>query len=55
MVYAGCNAELTEVLPSTMQHTREEGFTMNAFVDSDHVGDLVTRKSQPEYFVYLQH
>ena len=36
-----------------MPITRGEGFTINLFVNSDHAGDLVTRRSWTGYFLYL--
>lgn len=52
-VYASGNVKLTEVLPSNMPQARGEDFTMHAYVDSNHAGDSVTRRSRTEYFVYL--
>ena len=53
-VYATGDAELTEPIPSDMPEARGEGFTMRLYVDSDHAGDSITRRSRTGYFVYLQ-
>ena len=37
-----------------MPEARGEGFTIQLYVDSDHAGDSITRRSRTGYFVYLQ-
>ena len=44
---------LTEDLPDNMPEPRGFGFTMRAFVDADHAGDSVTRRSRTGFLVYL--
>ena len=41
-VYGECKEEL----PSNMPEPRGIGFTMRAFVDSDHAGEVITRRSR---------
>jgi len=45
--------ELQEQLPTNMPESRGIGFTMSAYVDSDHAGDVITRRSRTGYLVYL--
>ncbi len=45
--------DLKEELPSNMPESRGQGFTMTAYVDSDHAGDTVTRRSRTGFLVYL--
>ena len=47
----GCDPK--EELPPNMPEPRGQGFTMRAFVDSDHAGDTVTRRSRTGFLVYL--
>lgn len=44
---------LSEELPSNMPEGRGQGFTMRAFVDADHAGDSITRRSRTGFLVYL--
>ena len=52
-VYATGDCELKEVVPPNMPSPRGRGFTMRAYVDSDHAGDTVTRRSRTGFLVYL--
>ena len=46
-IYADDNdGQLDEVVPNDMPSSRGAGFVMSAFVDSDHAGDLLTRRSK---------
>ena len=42
-----------EVLPPKMPRPRGKGFVIRCFVDADHAGDSVTRKSRTGFIVYL--
>ena len=44
---------LTEELPGNMPQTRGSGFVMRAYVDADHAGDSITRRSRTGFLVYL--
>jgi hypothetical protein len=48
-VYGECKEEI----PSNMPEPRGVGFTMRAFVDSDHAGELTTRRSRTGYIIFL--
>ena len=41
-----------EALPPNMPETRGKGFIVSAYVDSNHAGDTVTRRSRTGFFVY---
>ena len=43
----------TEVLPPNMPKPRGKGFVIRCYVDADHAGDSVTRKSRTGFIVYL--
>ena len=47
-----CGSDLKEELPKDMPKRRGLGFIVTAFVDSDHAGDSVTRRSRTGFFVY---
>lgn len=47
------NHEEKEELPSNMPEPRGNGFIMRAFVDADHAGDSMTRKSRSGFLIYL--
>ena len=47
--YGECN----EDIPGNAPPPRGIGFTMRAFVDSDHAGDLVTRRSRTGFIIML--
>ena len=42
-----------ENIPENMPETRGFGFTMVAFVDSDHAGDHITRRSRTGFLIKL--
>ena len=45
--------ECCEEIPGNAPPPRGIGFTMRAFVDSDHAGDLVTRRSRTGFIIML--
>ena len=45
--------ECFETVPSNMPKPKGLGFTMRVFVDSDHAGDTVTRRSRTGFIVFL--
>lgn len=45
--------DLKEEVPSNMPEPRGQGFVMRAYVDADHAGDSVTRRSRTGFLVYL--
>ena len=47
--YGECKEEISSNAPEP----RGIGFTMRAFVDSDHAGDLVTRRSKTGFLIFL--
>ena len=44
---------VSEQLPENAPDPRGQGFTITAYVDSDHAGDLLTRRSRTGFLVYL--
>ena len=50
---ASAYGECKEELPSNAPESRGNGFTMRAFVDSDHAGDTVTRRSRTGFIIFL--
>ena len=44
---------LEEMLPTNMPTPRGMGFIMRAFVDADHAGDSITRRSRTGFLIYL--
>ena len=52
-MYANERGELKEDVPLNMSTPLGNGFKMRVFVDSDHAGDQVTRKSRTGFLVYL--
>ena len=53
-IYATDNDDgLSKMLPDKMPKARGVGFVMSAFVDSNHAGDLLTRRSRTGFLVYL--
>jgi hypothetical protein len=52
-VYVPGDGEIKEALPTDMPRARGKGFIMRAYVDSDHAGDTVTRRSRTGYLIYL--
>ena len=49
-VYGG---DLEEAAPPNAPEPRGIGFEMTVFVDSDHAGDTITRRSRTGFLVYL--
>ena len=45
--------ECKEDIPPNAPKPRGKGFTMRAFVDSDHAGDSVTRRSRTGFIIFL--
>jgi hypothetical protein len=52
-VYATSDCDLKETTPPNMPSPRGRGFVMRVYVDSDHAGDTVTRRSRTGFLVYL--
>ena len=50
---ASAYGECKEELPSNMPESRGIGFTMRSFVDSDHAGDMITRRSRTGFIIFL--
>jgi hypothetical protein len=46
-------AEQEEVLPPDMPKPRGKGFIIRVFIDADHAGDEVTRRSRTGFIVYI--
>jgi len=46
-------SERTEVLPPGMPRPLGKGFVIRCFVDADHAGDEITRRSRTGFIVYL--
>ena len=42
-----------EIIPTNAPEPRGLGFTMRAFVDADHAGDTVTRRSCTGFIIFL--
>ena len=53
-VYVLSRDGLKEDVPTNLQEPRGKGFTMRVFVDSDHAGDMVMKRSRTRYLIYLQ-
>ena len=51
-VYANERGELKKDVPTDIPTPLGKGFKMRLFVDSDHAGDQVTRRSQTGFLVY---
>ena len=45
--------EMKEVLPPNMPQPRGRGFVIRCFVDADHAGDEITRRSRTGFIVYI--
>ena len=52
-VYANERGELKEDVPTNLPTPLGKGFTMRVYVDSDHAGDQVTRRSRTGFLVFL--
>ena len=50
---AAAYGECKEELPPNMTEARGVGMTMRAFVDSDHAGDITTRRSRTGFMIFL--
>ena len=44
---------LNEELPTNMPQPRGMGFVIRSYVDADHAGDTITRRSRTGFLVYL--
>ena len=53
-VYATGGAVLTEPVPTDAPESRGAGFVMRLYVDADHAGDCITRRSRTGFLVYVQ-
>jgi hypothetical protein len=47
------DGKMEEKLPDDLPQAHGRGFVMRVFVDSDHAGDTVTRRSRTGFLVYL--
>ena len=52
-IYSSLGEEAKELLPPNRPAPFGEGFTTRCFVDADHAGELVTRRSRTGYVVML--
>ena len=52
-MYANERGELKENVPTNIPTPLGKGFKMRVFVDSDHAGDQVIRRSRTWFLVYL--
>ena len=50
---ASAYGECKEEIPPNMPEPKGVGFTMRAFVDSDHAGELTTRRSRTGFIIFL--
>ena len=50
---AAAYGDCKEEIPTNAPTPRGIGFTMRAFVDSDHAGDSVTRRSRTGFIIFL--
>lgn len=50
---ASAYGDCREELPPNMPDPKGVGFTMRAFVDSDHAGELTTRRSRTGFIIFL--
>ena len=46
-------ANAKEILPNNVPEARGLGFLVRAYVDSDHAGDVVTRRSRTGFIIFL--
>ena len=53
-VYSNTRAELKEEIPTNLPTSLGKGFTMRVYVDSDHAGDQITRRSRTGLLVFLK-
>ena len=52
-MYINERGELKEEVPTNLPIPLGKGFVMHVFVDSDHAGDQITRRSRTGFLVYL--
>ena len=52
-IYTQDDSKLVEELPPNMPESRGLGMTMRVYVDSDHAGDTVTRRSRTGFIIFL--
>ena len=52
-IYIQDGCELSENLLTNMPKPRGKGVVMMVYVDSDHAGDTVTRRSRTGFFIFL--
>ena len=52
-VYSNERGELKEEILNNLPTSFDNGFTMRVYVDSDHAGDLVTRRSRTGFLFFL--
>lgn len=52
--YKGSDESLKDSIPENAPEPLGQGIVMSAWVDSDHAGDKVTRRSRTGFLVYLQ-
>ena len=52
-IYSSTGEELKEVLPPNMPQPLGDGFKIRCFVDTDHAGESVTRRSRTGFIVML--
>ena len=52
-IYTQDNSKLVEELPPNMPEPRGLGMTTRVYVDSDHAGDTVTRRSRTGFYYFL--
>lgn len=52
-VYASGDVKLSEPLPANAPEERGAGFVMWLYVDSDHAGDCIARRSRTGFILYL--
>ena len=52
-VYDNERGKLKEEVPTNLPTPLGQGFVMRFFVDSDHAGDQITRRSRTGFLVYL--
>ena len=50
---AAAYGECKEEVPGNMPQPRGKAFTIRAFVDSDHAGDITTRRSRTGFIIFL--
>ena len=53
LIYTQDDTNLMEELPQNMPKPRGKGMTMRVYVDNDHTGDTVTRRSSTGLIIFL--